>query len=127
MMPAYPHIRIEDLNVTVDQHHILKNISINIPDKSITAIIGPSGCGKTTLLKCMNRLLEINDGVAVKGKVLVNGENIYDPHIEVTRLRKRMGLLSQRPFPLPMSIYGNISFGLRIHGLHRRKRSPKQI
>src|SRR5947209_5233351 len=116
-MQPYPHISIEGLNVNAGHHHILKNVSINIPDRSITAIIGPSGCGKTTLLKCMNRLLEINDGIAVSGKVLVNGENIYDPQVEVTRLRKKMGLLSQRPYPLPMSIYGNISFGLRIHGL----------
>src|SRR4051812_19085355 len=121
-MKQYPHIRIEDLNVTAGQHRILKNITIDIPDRSITAIIGPSGCGKTTLLKCMNRLLELSDDIEVQGKVLVNGENIYDPHIEVTRLRKKMGLLSQRPFPLPMSIYSNISFGLRIHGLQKRQR-----
>src|SRR5436853_2892363 len=104
-MQPYPHISIEELNVTADNHHILKNVSTNIPDRSITAIIGPSGCGKTTLLKCRNRLLEISDGITVEGKVLVNGENNYDPHIEVTRLRKKMGLLSLRPFPLPMSTY----------------------
>lgn len=120
-MQQYPHISIQDLNVYSDRMHILKNISINIPDRSITAIIGPSGCGKTSLLKCMNRMLELNEGISVEGKVLVNGEDIYDPHVDVTRLRKKMGLLSQRPFPLPMSIYNNISFGLRIHGQRKRK------
>jgi phosphate transport system ATP-binding protein len=117
----YPHISIKDLNVTSANLHILKNVSIDIPDRSITAIIGPSGCGKTTLLKSMNRLVELTAGIEVAGKVLVNGENIYDPHIEVTRLRKKMGLLSQRPYPLPMSIYSNISFGMRIHGQHKRR------
>jgi len=117
----YPHISIKELNVTSANLRILKNVSIDIPDRSITAIIGPSGCGKTTLLKSMNRLVELTDGIHVAGKVLVNGENIYDPHIEVTRLRKKMGLLSQRPYPLPMSIYANVSFGMRIHGQHKRR------
>ncbi|MEI7595970.1 MAG: phosphate ABC transporter ATP-binding protein PstB [Bacteroidota bacterium] len=110
------HIKIEDLNVFYGSNHVLKNINIEIPDKAITAIIGPSGCGKTTLMRCFNRLLESADDVKITGKVMVDGENIYDDDIDVTRIRKKMGLLSQRPFPLPMSIYDNIAYGPRIHG-----------
>lgn len=114
----YPttHISIQDLNIRFRHYHILKDISIDIPDKSITAIIGPSGCGKTTLLKSMNRLLEDNEEMNISGRVLVNGEDIYDSKADVTRIRKKMGLLSQRPMPLPMSIYANIAFGMRLHG-----------
>jgi len=115
------HIKIEKLDVYYEKNHALRDISINIPDKKITAIIGPSGCGKTTLLKSFNRLVDINEGVRVKGKVFVDGENIFDPGIDVTHIRKKMGLLSQRPCPLPMSIYDNVAFGLRIHGMRNKK------
>lgn len=101
--------------------HALKNINISIPDKQLTAIIGPSGCGKTTLLKTFNRLIENVDGTRITGKVLVDGENIYDKNADVTNIRKKMGLLNQRPTPLPMSIYDNIAFGMRIHGITRSK------
>lgn len=115
------HISVRDLNVYYGNNHVLKNVNIDIPDKKITAIIGPSGCGKTTLLKCFNRLIDMVDHVKVTGKVLVDGENIFDPDIEITRIRKKMGLLSQKPYPLPMSIYDNIAFGPRIHGLKKKK------
>jgi len=115
------HIRTENLNLFYGNNHVLKDVNIAIPDKKITAIIGSSGCGKTTLLKCFNRLIESVDDVRITGKVLVDGENIYDPEIDVTRLRKKMGLLSQRPFPLPMSIYENVAYGPRIHGIRNKK------
>ncbi|MEN9981230.1 MAG: hypothetical protein RL542_1017 [Bacteroidota bacterium] len=115
-MIIQPHISIQDLNVHIGDNHILKNINIDFPDKKVTSLIGPSGCGKTTLLKTMNRLLDRQNDVRVEGKVLVDGENIYDPGVEVTHIRKKMGLLSQRPFPLPMNIYDNIAYGQRIHG-----------
>jgi phosphate transport system ATP-binding protein len=115
-MIIQPHISIQDLNVHIGENHILKNINIDFPDKKVTSLIGPSGCGKTTLLKTMNRLLDLQNDVRVEGKVLVDGENIYDPKVEVTHIRKKMGLLSQRPFPLPMNIYDNIAYGQRIHG-----------
>jgi phosphate transport system ATP-binding protein len=102
-------------------------VNIDIPDKKITAIIGPSGCGKTTLLKCFNRLIDVVDGVKVTGKVLVDGENIFDPCVEITRIRKKMGLLSQRPYPLPMSIYDNVAFGPRIHGTKKKKDLDKIV
>jgi phosphate transport system ATP-binding protein len=116
-----PHIRVKDLNVYVGENHILKNINIDIPDKKVTSFIGPSGCGKTTLLKTLNRLLDRNKDVKIEGQVLVDGENIYDKNIEVTDIRQKMGLLSQRPFPLPMSIYDNIAYGPRIHGTRKKK------
>ena len=125
-MTQFPHISVQDLNVTIGNHHILKDININIPNKKVTSIIGPSGCGKTTLLKSFNRLLDNGVNVDVTGKVLVDGEDIYDPKVEVTHIRKKMGLLSQRPFPLPMSIYDNVAYGPRIHGI-RKKRELDQI
>jgi phosphate transport system ATP-binding protein len=114
------HISVKDLNVHIGVQHILRNINIDIPDKKVTSIIGPSGCGKTTLLKTFNRLLDNAGEVKITGQVLVDGENIYDPDIEVTRIRKKMGLLSQRPYPLPMSIYDNVAYGPRIHGTRKK-------
>jgi len=121
------HISVRNLNVWYGKHQALNNISIDIPDKKITAIIGPSGCGKTTLLKSFNRLIELHDGVRVSGQVLVDGEDIYDPRIEITHLRKRMGLLSQRPQVLPMSIYENVAYGARIHGLKDKKKLDRIV
>jgi phosphate transport system ATP-binding protein len=111
------HIRIRDLSVSYGSQQVLKNVSLDIPDRKITVIIGPSGCGKTTLLKAMNRLLDSVDGARVSGTILVDEEDLYDPKAEVTRLRKKMGLLSQKPQVLPMSIFDNIAFGPRIHRL----------
>jgi len=121
-MELRTHISIQNLSVFFDNQQVLKEITLDIPDKRITVIIGPSGCGKTTLLKSLNRLLEPIDGVSVKGKILVDGEDIYDPKAEVTHVRKKMGLLSQKPQVLPMSIYDNIAYGPRIHGIRNRAR-----
>ncbi len=114
-------IEVKNLNVYIGQQHILKNINVEIPEKKITCIIGPSGCGKTTLFKSFNRLLENNADTRIEGKVLVNGEDIYDKHADVTAIRKKMGLLNQRPTPLPMSIHANVVYGLKIHGLRDKK------
>ncbi len=119
-MTQPPLIHVKGLNVHIDGAHILKDINIAIPDKSVTSIIGPSGCGKTTLLKTFNRLLDDTAKVSVSGSVLVDGEDIYASEAEVTRIRKKMGLLSQRPFPLPMSIYDNVAYGPRIHGTRKK-------
>ncbi|MCM8760755.1 MAG: phosphate ABC transporter ATP-binding protein PstB [Candidatus Omnitrophica bacterium] len=115
------HISVKNLNVSYGSQKVLNDISIDIPDKKITAIIGPSGCGKTTLLKSFNRLLELQEGVSIKGQVLVDGEDINDPNVEFTHLRKKMGLLFQRPQVLPMSIYENVAYGPRLHGIKDRK------
>lgn len=119
-------IKISNLNVSIGNHHILKNVNLNIPNNKITCIIGPSGCGKSTLLKTINRLNDDVEGVKIEGGIIIDGENIYDSHVEVTHIRKKMGLLSQRPTPLPMSIFDNITFGCKIHGERNRKRL-KQI
>jgi len=121
MTISKPHISVQNLNVQIGDHHILKDINIDIPDKKVTSIIGPSGCGKTTLLKTFNRLLDNTPGCKITGKVLVDGEDIYDPNAEITHIRKKMGLLSQRPYPLPMSIYDNVAYGPRIHGNPKKK------
>jgi len=122
-----PHISLRNLNVYYGHLQVLKNITLDIPDRQITVIIGPSGCGKTTLLKSLNRLLDSVEGVRIEGKVLVDGEDIYSPGIEVTRIRKKMGLLSQRPQVLPMSIYDNVAYGPRIHGIKNRKELDKLV
>ncbi|MDD5070753.1 MAG: phosphate ABC transporter ATP-binding protein [Candidatus Omnitrophica bacterium] len=120
-MELKTHISVNNLSVFYGNEPALKNVTVDIPDKKITVIIGPSGCGKTTLLKSFNRMLEAVEGIKISGAVLVDGENIFDPGIEITGVRKKMGLLSQRPYPLPMSIYDNVAYGPRIHGLKKKK------
>ena len=116
-----PHISLKDLSIAYGDHQVLQNVTVDIPDSQITVIIGPSGCGKTTLLKSLNRLLDLNDDVNVTGSVLIDGVNTYDPKADILALRKKMGFLSQRPYPLPMSIYDNIAFGPRVHSVSREK------
>ena len=120
-------ISIRDLSVFYGDVQVLKNINLDIPAKKITVIIGPSGCGKTTLLKSLNRLLDTAEGVRVQGEVVLDGENIYAPRTEVTRIRKKMGLLSQKPQVLPMSIYENVAYGPRIHGLKSKKDLDRRV
>lgn len=111
------HIEVKQLDVFYGGSQALKNVNLNIPRQQITVIMGPSGCGKTTLLKSFNRFLELTDETRVNGQVLLDGEDIYAPGVDVTEIRKKTGLLAQRPHPLPMSIYDNVAYGLRIHGL----------
>ncbi|MEW6402289.1 MAG: phosphate ABC transporter ATP-binding protein [Chloroflexota bacterium] len=115
------HIQVNDLNVFYGRQQALKNINLEIPRKQITVIMGPSGCGKTTLLKTLNRFLELTDGAQITGEVLVDGENIYDKEIDVTEVRKVVGLLAQRPSPLPMSIYDNVVYGMHIHKMKKNR------
>lgn len=115
------HIRIRGLNVWYGSRQVIRDISVDVPNSGITTIIGPSGCGKTTLLKSLNRLLEDTDGARVSGEVLIDGTDIFSPHVDVAELRTSMGLLLQRPSPLPMSIFDNVAFGPRVHGLRDRR------
>jgi phosphate transport system ATP-binding protein len=112
-----PHIRVENLDVRYKGFHALKGVSVDIPRHRITVIMGPSGCGKTTLLKSINRLHDLTEGARLSGRVLLDGEDIYAPGVDVGEVRKRAGLLAQRPFPLPMSIYDNVAYGRRLHGI----------
>jgi phosphate transport system ATP-binding protein len=109
-------LAVEHFNAWYGNQQALKSVSLVFPPRQITAIIGPSGCGKSTLLKSLNRLLELNESVRVSGRILLDGEDIYAPDADVTEIRARIGLLAQKPFPLPMSIYENVAFGPRLHG-----------
>lgn len=120
MNESLPHLETQNLNAFYGATQALENVSIVIPPNQITMIIGPSGCGKTTLLKCLNRFIELEEDARVEGKVFLNGENIYSPSVDVTEVRKKTGLLAQRPYPLPMSIFDNVAYGLRIHHLCSR-------
>jgi phosphate transport system ATP-binding protein len=115
-----PIVNIRDLNVFYGEQQALKNVTVDIPEKRITAIIGPSGCGKSTLLKSMNRLVSLADGVKFSGEILFHGMNVFDTKTDITYIRKKLGLLAQKPFPLPMSIYDNVAYGPRIHGQNDR-------
>jgi phosphate transport system ATP-binding protein len=116
------HIQVKNLNAYYGGAQALKGINIEIPRKQITVIMGPSGCGKTTLLKTFNRFLELTDSTRIEGEVLVDGQNIYERDVDVTEVRKRVGLLAQRPFPLPMSIYENVAYGLHIHRMKSERK-----
>ena len=113
-----PHIQLQNLSVNYGRFEALKKVTLDIPDRQIVAIIGPSGCGKTTLLKSVNRLLDLYDDVSLAGSVIIDGVNIYNPQADILALRKKVGFLSQRPYPLPMSIYNNVAFGPKIHSLN---------
>ena len=119
------HIQVKNLNVYYGKQQALKNINIEIPKNQITVIMGPSGCGKTTLLKTFNRFLELADETQITGEVLVDGQNIYDREVDVTEVRKVVGLLAQRPSPLPMSIYDNVAYGMHIHKMKKDRREYK--
>lgn len=113
---------VSSLNLYYGKNHALKNISIDIPERSITAIIGPSGCGKSTFLKCLDRMNDLVPGVKVTGKVLFKGKNIYDKDVDVVELRKKVGMVFQKPNPFPMSVYDNVAYGPRVHGIKDKAR-----
>lgn len=115
-------IRVKDLNLYYGELHALKNIGIDISEKKVTALIGPSGCGKSTFIKTLNRMNDLVPGVKIEGEVLLDGENIYSRGVDVTLLRKRVGMVFQKPNPFPMSVYDNIAYGPRIHGTKSRRK-----
>src|SRR6476660_1961040 len=122
VVPAeVPVLNVRNLNVRSKNAEILKNINLKVPKNAITVLLGPSGCGKTTLLKCMNRLTDLYSELKVSGSIEIDGQDIFSQKHDITQLRQKMGLVMQRPFPLPMSIYGNIAYGLKIKGVHNKK------
>ncbi|MCR5114465.1 MAG: phosphate ABC transporter ATP-binding protein [Bacteroidales bacterium] len=116
-------IEVQHLNVHIGDNHILKDVNLTLPERQITCIIGPSGCGKSTLLRTLNRLIDSTEGVKLDGKVLVDGEDIIGSGPEITELRRKIGLVSQRPCPLPMSIFDNVAYGCRINKMFKRRKS----
>ena len=110
-------IVVQHLNLHYGENHALKDINMNIAQNAVTAFIGPSGCGKSTFLKCLNRMNDLVDCVKIDGTVTIDGEDIYSPKVDATLLRKKVGMVFQQPNPFPMSIYDNIAYGPRIHGI----------
>jgi len=113
-------IRIEDLNLFYGEKQALHKVNMEMPRKKVTAYIGPSGCGKSTLLRCINRMNDLVDGVTIKGKILLDNEDIYDKSVNVAALRRRVGMVFQKPNPFPKTIYENVAYGLRIQGINDR-------
>ena len=118
---ANSKISVENLNLHYGENHALKDVNMEIADHAITAFIGPSGCGKSTFLRCLNRMNDLVDGCRVEGKVILDGEDIYDKRVDTTLLRKKVGMVFQQPNPFPMSIYDNIAYGPRLHGIKNKK------
>lgn len=118
---ANSKITVENLNLHYGENHALKNVNMEIADHAITAFIGPSGCGKSTFLRCLNRMNDLVNGCRVEGKVILDGEDIYDKRVDTTLLRKKVGMVFQQPNPFPMSIYDNIAYGPRLHGIKNKK------
>ncbi len=113
-------ICVRDLNLYYGTNHALKNINMDIPAGAVTAFIGPSGCGKSTFLKTLNRMNDLVDGVRIEGEVLLDEEQVYGPNVDTTALRRRVGMVFQQPNPFPMSIYDNVAYGPRVHGIRNK-------
>ncbi len=113
-------ITVKDMNLWYSNYHALKNISIDIPANKITALIGPSGCGKSTFLKTLNRMNDLVDGVKITGSIQYDNKEIFGDNIDVTELRRQIGMVFQKPNPFPMSIYDNIAYGPRTHGIKNK-------
>jgi phosphate transport system ATP-binding protein len=115
-------IDIKNLNLFYGHFQALKNINLSVPENMITAIIGPSGCGKSTLLRCLNRMNDLIEEVRYNGEIFIDGENVLSAGINLVKLRKKIGMVFQRPNPFPFSIYENITYGPKVHGIHHRKK-----
>lgn len=115
-------IDIKDMDLFYGSFQALKNVNLEIEPNKITAFIGPSGCGKSTLLKSLNRMNDLVEGCRIEGKILLDGQDIYAKSMDVNTLRKRVGMVFQKPNPFPMSIYDNVAYGPRTHGIHSKAR-----
>jgi phosphate transport system ATP-binding protein len=113
-------MEVENLNLWYGEKQALKNISMQIPKNSVTALIGPSGCGKSTFIRCLNRMNDLIKTCRIEGKVSIEGKDIYEPDVDVVDLRKKVGMVFQKPNPFPMSIYDNVAYGPRIHGVNKK-------
>jgi phosphate transport system ATP-binding protein len=120
-------LAIRDLNISYNGTFILKNVNLDIPRHQLTVILGPSGCGKTTLLKCLNRLIDLYNGLKVNGSIRMDRREILNSKNDLTQIRQKMGLLSQKPYPLPMSIFDNVAYGLKIKGVKEKRQVAKKV
>ena len=120
-------IKIQNLNLYYGKFHALKDVALEISKCEITAIIGPSGCGKSTLLRCLNRMNDLVSGVRIEGEVMIDGENIYGPSVDFVRLRKKVGMVFQRPNPFPISIFDNVAYGPSIHRFASKAELPNIV
>lgn len=120
-------ITVKDLNLHYGENHALKDVNMEIPNNAITAFIGPSGCGKSTFLKCINRMNDLVENVRIEGQILLDGEDVYDKRVDTTLLRKKVGMVFQQPNPFPMSIYDNIAYGPRLHGVKNKEKLDKIV
>ena len=118
---AKSKISVKGLNLHYGTNHALKNVNMEIRERAVTAFIGPSGCGKSTFLKCINRMNDLVENVRIEGRILLDGEDIYDRRVDITLLRKKVGMVFQQPNPFPMSIYDNVAYGPRLHGIKDRQ------
>ncbi|WP_407938471.1 phosphate ABC transporter ATP-binding protein PstB [Oceanococcus atlanticus] len=114
-------LTVRDLSLYYDDKQALKTINLQIPEKRVTAFIGPSGCGKSTLLRCFNRMNDLVDSARIEGQLLLGDKNIYDKDVDVARLRRRIGMVFQKPNPFPKSIYENVAYGLRLAGINKKR------
>jgi len=121
MSDALSILETTNLNLWYGQKHAIVDVNIKIPRKKITALIGPSGCGKSTLIRCFNRMNDLIDSCTIKGRVLFNGNDIYEKDSDVFKIREKIGMVFQKPNPFPKSVYENIAYGPRIHGVKNRK------
>uniref|UniRef100_UPI0040570214 phosphate ABC transporter ATP-binding protein PstB n=1 Tax=Agathobacter sp. TaxID=2021311 RepID=UPI0040570214 len=126
-MEKQTKIKVRNLDLYYGDNHALKNINMDIKEKSVTAFIGPSGCGKSTFLKTLNRMNDLVDSVKITGRVTIDDENIYAPNVDTTILRKKIGMVFQQPNPFPMSIYDNIAYGPRVHGIKDKAKLDKIV
>lgn len=114
-------IEVKDFNLYYGTKQALNNINMRIPQKRVTAYIGPSGCGKSTLLRCFNRMNDLVEGVRTEGEILLQGQDIFQPSVNVAELRRRVGMVFQKPNPFPKSVYENVAYGLRLQGINKRR------
>jgi len=120
-------IIIRNLNLWFGENHVLKNIDISVPEKLITAIMGPSGCGKSTFLRCLNRMNDLIEGTKISGSLLIDEKDIYSDSIDIFDLRKRVGMVFQKPNPFPKSVFENVAYGIRIHGIRDRGKLSEEV
>lgn len=122
-----PALTVKDLRLSYGEKEALHGIDMIIPKKRVTAFIGPSGCGKSTLLRCFNRMNDLVDGCEIKGQILLDDQNIYEKSVDVAELRRRVGMVFQKPNPFPKSIYENVAYGLRIQGIKKKRQIDETV